>query len=100
MQLPFSPSSSTVNINVAAASANVLVTNADGEEQIRVMNNGTATVWVAFGTDNTIVATVAGSMPVGPGTCQVLTRGRGPVWAAAIAAGATGKVYFTPGEGL
>lgn len=100
MDRPFSPGSKTVSINVGAASANVLVTNADGGEQIRVMNNGSATVWIAFGTDNTVAATLAGSMPVGSGSWEVFSRGGGPVWAAAIAAGATGNVYFTPGEGL
>lgn len=98
---PFSPSpKSTVSITVGAVSAPVKISD-DGVLQVRVMNNGTATVWIEFGSA-TLAATVATGMPVGPGVTEVLTIDirKGPVWVAAIAAAATGLVYFTPGAGI
>ena len=95
--IPFRPSGgATVNIDVAAASARVVLSS--GEQQ-RVMNNGTATAWIAFG-DGTVAATVAGSMPVGPGVTEIVTIPVGATNVAAIAAGATGKIHFTPGSGV
>jgi hypothetical protein len=96
---PFRPAANqTVSINVGSSSANVQVTASSGLQQVRIMNNGTATVWIRFGTDNTVTATTS-NMPVGPGTTEVLSH-QGPLWVAAIAAGATGLIYFTPGEGI
>ena len=98
---PFEPVGSTVNVDVAAASANVLIGR--WASQVRVMNNGTETAWIAFGSDNTVAATLAASVPVGPGVTEVLTSpglAGGTLYVAAIAAGATGKIYFTPGAGI
>lgn len=96
----FAPLGATVNITVGAASARVAVGNCD---QVRVMNNGTATVWIAFG-DGTVTTTTGAGMPVGPGVTEVLSVPLNLVGAApniaAIAAGATGIIYFTPGTGL
>lgn len=91
---------STVNIDVAGTTAAVLICR-EGVRQIRVMNNGTATVWINFG-KSTVTATTAAGMPVGPGVTEVLTvkQSDAPIYAAAIAAGATGKIYFTPGSGI
>lgn len=100
--MSFAPNKvATVSIVVAATTANVqmLATGTTGTTGVRVMNNGSATVWVNFG-DNTVTATVpsgatAGSIPVGPGAAvDLIVTG---THAAAIAAGATGSVYFTPG---
>ena len=98
----FMPSGATVNIAVAAATANVALGTAasGGTTAVRVMNNGTATVWIQFGT-SAVTAALATGMPVGPGQTHVFTCpsfGSAP-YAAAIAAGATGTVYFTPGTG-
>lgn len=99
---PFSPRpAGTVNIDVGATTANVLVAK-PGIRQIRMMNNGTATVWVNFGNSSSVTASLTTSFPVGPGVTEVLTAkiSDGPIFIAAIAAGATGKIYFTPGEGI
>jgi hypothetical protein len=99
-QLPFRPAvNQTVNINVSSSSQNVQVTASSGMQQVRVMNNGTATVWIAHGTSNAIAASLSTSMPVGPGGTEVVS-GQGPMYIAAIAVGASGNVYFTPGEGI
>jgi len=97
---PFAPAAGqTVNIDVASSSANVQVTSGTGITNIRVMNNGTATAWIKFGADNTVAATTATGVPIGPGVTEVLSA-QSPVWVAAIAAGSTGKIYFTPGSGI
>jgi hypothetical protein len=70
---------------------------------VRVMNNGTAMAWIKFGSDNTVAATVAAGMPVGPGVTEVIsppTLAGGTLYVAAIAAGSTGKIHFTPGAGV
>ena len=88
----------TVNINVSSSSQEVRLGNPDS---IRIMNNGTATVWVDFGI-NSATATTTASMPVGPGVTEVVRyqSNGGPLYVAAIAAGATGIIYFTPGNGI
>jgi hypothetical protein len=99
---PFIPSpAGTVNINVSGSSQSVSLAVTGGPQQVRVMNNGTATVWVNFGPTGVTAATASG-MPVGPGVIEVITIpdfGATP-YAAAIAAGSTGNVYFTPGYGI
>lgn len=94
---PFRPSGgATVNIDVAATTANVALPSG---QQMLVMNNGSATAWIAFGADNTAAATLAAGIPFGPGQWRVLTVPIGATYVAAIAAGSTGKIYFTPGNG-
>ena len=98
-QLPMKPGAGqTVNVNVAATSGNVQVTSGTGLVQVRVYNDGSATAWIKHGTDNTVAATTTADIPIGAGKEKVFTF-QSPVWMAAIAAGATGKIYFTPGDG-
>jgi hypothetical protein len=92
----------TKQITVAAASANVQIT--EPGSQLRVLNDGTATVWIKMGVDNTVTADVATDIPIRAGETEVFSIAYvpgqvAPLWVAAIAAGATGIVYFTPGEG-
>ena len=97
MAAAFQFTGATVNIAVGAASARVALPSP--ADAVRVMNNGTATAWIAFG-DNTVAATLAGSIPVGPGVTEVWSLPSGTTNIAAIAAGATGSIYFTQGAGL
>lgn len=101
MATPFQPNpAKTVLIDVAASSARVAIAGAP--TSVRVMNDGTATAWINFG-DVTVTAAVATSMPVGPGVTEVLSFPNltaATFYVAAIAAGATGKIYFTPGSGI
>jgi hypothetical protein len=92
----------TVNINVSGSSQRVLVENRNAPITVRIVNNGTATVWLNSG-GSTVTATTTTGFPVGPGVHEVLTfspDADGNLYIAAIAAGATGIVYFTPGAGL
>lgn len=92
----------TLSIDVSATSQRVLIGNTNAPTAIRVVNNGTATVWLNWG-DVTVDATVANSLPIGPGVHEVLTLNpheSGLLYIAAIAAGTTGRVYFTQGSGI
>lgn len=100
--LAFSPiAAGTVNIDVSASSAQVALGAGNGPCPIRIMNNGTATVWVKFGATG-ITASLTADFPVGPGVTEVLMAppSTSALYVAAIAAGATGKIYFTPGLGI
>lgn len=99
---PFVPSpAATVNISVSAASQRVSLGFSGTSRQIRIMNNGTATVWVDFGVSD-VTAALATGMPVGVGVTEVVTIPNygATAYAAAIAAGSTGSIYFTLGEGV
>jgi hypothetical protein len=100
--IQFAPSqNATANISVSASSQRVQIANTTGRIRVRVMNNGTATVWLAFG-DGTVSTAATTGIPLGPGTSDVWTidaPAASPLYAAAIAAGATGSVYFSPGAG-
>lgn len=100
---PFSPHvGKTVLINVSSSSQAVKVSDNPGPRQVRIMNDGTATIWVAFGNSSAVSSSTTANLPIAAGATEVLTAaiGDGPLYAAAIAAGATGKVYFTPGSGI
>jgi hypothetical protein len=90
----------TVNIDVSSSSQSVSLA-VTSKQQVRVMNNGTATAWITFGPGAATATTTAG-IPIGPGVTEVLSVEDlgGTLYAAAIAAGSTGKIYFTPGQGL
>ena len=94
---------STVQINVSASNQRVQLGNSANapkkrNRDIRVFNEGTATVWIEFGIDNTVAAAVATGMPIPAGAVEVFT-GISANYVAAIAAGSTGKIYFTAGDG-
>jgi tRNA A37 threonylcarbamoyladenosine synthetase subunit TsaC/SUA5/YrdC len=96
----FSPGPKTVNINVSSSSQSVQVTAHRGKAQVRIMNNGSATAWIAFG-DSTVTASASSGIPVGPGVTEVMTVGdSASIYVAAIAAASTGNIYFTPGAGV
>ena len=94
--------SSTVSISVSSSSGRVQIQTQLSNAAVRVMNNGTATAWITFGGDS-VTATIpsgstGGGIPIGPGVTEVLRLPSTHV--AAIAAGSTGSIYFTPGEGI
>ncbi len=92
----------TVSINVGAASARVLVANRNGALPVRIHNAGTATVWIRGG--GSAVTATTSDIPIGPnGFTEIQTFAPsqgGDLYIAAIAAGATGYIYFTAGEGI
>lgn len=97
---PFRSNGNTVNIDVSASSQRVKIGQVS---QVRLMNNGSATVWFAIG-GSAITADATTGQPAAPGFCEVQSIPPGligsDVYVAVIAAGATGKIYFTPGMGI
>lgn len=90
----------TVNIDVSNTSQRVaLGGSGNGYRQINIMNDGTETVWIAFG-DSTVSTAATTGKPIGPGADLVATVPNGVTYVAAIAAAATGKIYFTPCSGI
>ncbi len=89
-----------VNINVSTSSQTVALdfkgtTNA---RHIRVVNDGTATAFIRFGPTGLTVNTTTTGIPIRTGATQDFHMQ--PEWtnAYAIAAAATGRVYFIPGD--
>lgn len=100
--IPFSPGGATVNIDVSSSNQAVKISNQRGEVQVRWMNNGTATVWLAFG-GSAVTASASTGIPVPAGAVEVqtiVTPYQDDLYVAAIAAASTGKIYFTPGSGI
>lgn len=98
----FSPrQDATVNIDVTSSSQSVKICDDKGNVDVRVMNNGSATVWIKFGVTG-ISAGLTDDIPVGPGVTEVFRAEPfgNALYVAAIAAGSTGKIYFTPGSGI
>lgn len=97
---------SSVQVTLPTPPGGVANTPDSAPKQFSVFNQSTTvTVFVAFGTASTAVATIAsgstpGSYPVGPGQTAIISVLGNPTTAAAIgsAAGPT-NVYFTPGTG-
>lgn len=95
---PICPSpGATVNIDVSSSSQSVSLAVIDGPRTVRVHNDGAATVWIAFG-DSAITASTTSDYPLAAGACEIVTIPSfgSTAYAAAKAAGSTGKVYFTP----
>lgn len=100
---PFNPgkAGATVAIDVSASSQAALIFSTKGYRQVRVCNDGSATVWIEFGASD-VAAAVDTGIPVPAGAIEVLTVPGvdSGTYAAAIAAGSTGKVSFRPGSGI
>lgn len=92
----------TANINVSSSTQRVKLGDINGRVQVRFYNAGTATVWIKFG-DVTVTADTTNDIPIAPGLTGGFTVPPvvgGSLYVAAIAAGATGLIYFTPGTGI
>lgn len=98
--LLFTPKTAgTVNIAGTTSTARVALVKL-GCDQLRIKNlDTTNTVFVNFG-DVTVVATLAASMPVGPGEVVGVTMAADWTHVAALTSTSTATVYFTPGNGL
>lgn len=109
----FQASGPTVFLGVTAASQQVAVVNAGTlkvPSTVRVRNQSTNEVYIAFGAATGVVAAIpaggtpALGVPLAPGVVEVFTvpgGDNGGTYIAAVAAVAgPSNVLFTPGEGL
>lgn len=90
---PFGPVGDTVN--TVGAGVVALTRSGIGTQTVRVVNSGTDTAFINFGTSG-VAASAATSMPVLSGTVETFLFPIGVTHAAV--AGATGTIYFTTGE--
>lgn len=92
---------STVNVAAGTSSASVQISNLNGANQVRVMNNATATIWFRFGGSGVVASTTI-DIPIPAGGAEVYSAdsANGVLYAAVIAPSGTGNVYFTPGSGI
>ena len=93
----------TTTVTTAAGSTRsaAAIFSGTGYRQVRVFNEGTATVWIEFG-GSQVAAVNTADMPIAAGATEIFTVPAvdGGTWVAVWAAGATGNVYFTPGSGM
>ena len=89
----------TVNLAVTASSQTLICSTDNSSTQFRVVNIGTQTVFLAYGTAGTTpVATVSTCIAMVAGSVEVFTFPQNVVLAA-IAGNTGSTIYVTPGIG-
>lgn len=91
-------------IDVSASSQQIQLSTSPAMSSWIIVNDGTATVFINTGATNAVTAAMpsagASNFPVPAGSIQVVTfatpAGSSALYVAAIAAAATGKIYFIP----
>ncbi len=99
---PFAPTfGAKLEVSVAAAAtAATKLTDSNGPIHIRIANRGTADAAYRFG-DSTVAASFTKDPVLPTGAVEVVTCiANGPIYVSTIAAGATGILEFTPGQGV
>jgi len=89
----------TITLSATATSSRVQLraTQTGGTQNVRLYNAGATAVFIECGTV-TVVATTAASLPIAPGSVEVL--GCNATHMAGITATGTATLYVTPGTGL
>lgn len=98
---PFAGSTVTVTCSTTSnrTAKAALPAGSTGPHEIRLYNEGTVTVFVEFG-DSTVVATLANSMPIAPGTAECFQLQVSQTHVAGIVASGTANLYATTGLGV
>jgi hypothetical protein len=99
-QRTFKPLAATQNIEVTTSSQVVTLNFTHGTHAIRLVNKGTALVFVEFSKDAAPTADATTSLPLPAGQTEVFTLATGVISYAVIADGAGSTLYSTVGEGL
>ena len=107
--LPFTPLGATVSFTAATPTPPTGVqspasnTSGISPGQYRIVNDSTVTVFLGVGATSTAAisnaSAVATSIPLLPGTCEVLRFGPNAYFTGKSASG-TGVVYLTQGQGI
>ena len=104
---PFTASGNTVTFtaNTSAPSAVQASSTTLGGTQYRVVNAGTVVAFLGVGqtqsaaqTNAVVVSTTANSLPMLPGTDEIITFTPN-AWFTAITSSGTATIYITPGDG-
>ena len=95
-QNAFRSSGPTVSLAATGTTGRVQIQAAQTTQHVRAYNAGTVAVFIECG-DVTVVATTAASLPVAPGTVEVLGCN---THVAGITASGSATLYLTPGSGL
>lgn len=103
----FAPYGNTANVAISNTSASVQFNTQTGGAsgfgggyQVRLYNNSSSTVFIAFGAASTVTAAVATSLPMAPNSIEVFTVPFQTSYVAVIASAAGGTLYATVGEGV
>ena len=99
---PFSPGPKSVVISASAATASAKISNGRGVQQVRIHNDVSATIWIAWG-GSSVQANMTSCMSMPSGAVEVLTLEppyNDDLYIAVITASATGNVNITPGAGI
>lgn len=97
-QTAFQPGGNTVTLSVTGATSRVQIqASGAGNQNVRIYNSGTVAVFLSCG-DVAVTAATATSMPVAPGTVEVIRCGQ--QYVAGISAGTAATVYLTAGSGI
>jgi hypothetical protein len=102
MMRPFSPGDTVQNITISSSSQRIKLLETASPVQVRIVNDGTATVWVRFGS-SAVTVTSSNGLALPAGAVEVLTVPapvQGEIHLAAIAAGSTGIVNVALGAGI
>lgn len=101
----FTPLGNTVTFtaNVTAATPVQAIGSTMGPNQYRIINAGTVLVFLGVGGNATVATANAGnvatSMPLLPGTDEILTFQPNAYFTGQTASG-TAAIYITPGDGM
>lgn len=97
----FTPVVATVTLAVTGTTGSVALGTqpSQGGCEVRVVNAGTATIFINFGT-SAVTAATASSMPVLAGGAEVFSLNPSVTHVAAITASGTATLYATLGCGL
>ena len=92
---------STVNVAIGTSTANVKICDGGGMRQVRIVNDSTQTVFIAFG-GSTVATALTTGFPMRAGSDYIFSAApeNGVLYAAVIGTSASGKVYFTWGDGF
>jgi hypothetical protein len=103
----FAPFGNTANLSISSTSGVVQFNTQTGGAsgfgggyQVRLYNNSSSTVFIAFGSASSATAALGTGMPMAANSVEVFTVPFQTAYVAAIAAAAGGTLYATPGEGV
>lgn len=94
----FQNNGSTVNLTAGTTTGSIALSGVGTGGTVRVLNTGTVTVFINFGT-SAVTATLAAGIPIPPNVPEAFCVGASITHMAAITASGTAVTYATTGQG-